>query len=325
MEFDLMARAYDTYGGLPVFSLVPDFLLEGSKGFGDGIRELTLTLHFATRGPARKTLERIYENFHRNRLTLPGVVFRRKRGQMAIDVSSDLIDGRDWKTSLKLSLPLFAATVAETVEALHLMKKRVKASDAFDLQAFLSHCEAARDRIPHSQNALEERAERLRTAREQKVRAMSPWERLGIDWDDFHPAARDVLDDPFFWESANDFSPNGNDTGADLLSAYRDWLRSKRGRGPLSFLQGLAKQWGYPGFREMDEEVKDESAIGLAFAELKLRGSCDEQVRRLALEAVTTQRKQAEEATTWPHREERLGTLKAIEAKLQTTGQRAVQ
>jgi hypothetical protein len=39
--------------------------------------------------------------------------------------------------------------------------------------------------------------------------AMSPWERLAIDWQDVHPTARSVLDDPFLWESSNDFSPNG--------------------------------------------------------------------------------------------------------------------
>jgi hypothetical protein len=39
-----------------------------------------------------------------------------------------------------------------------------------------------------------------------------------------------VLDDPFFWQEADDFAPHGNDTGADLLADYRPWRRRTGGR-----------------------------------------------------------------------------------------------
>lgn len=140
---------------------------------------------------------------------------------------------------------------------------------------------------------------------------------MGIDWEDFHPRARQILDDPFFWDGVNDFSPNGNDTGADLLESYRDWLAAHKDGQPIQFLEGLAKQWGYAGIGGMDDQVRDEAVIGLVFADIKLRAMCDEQTKRLALEAIGRQRIKAKAATDWPHRNDRLRSLERIETKLQ--------
>ncbi len=197
------------------------------------------------------------------------------------------------------------------------MKKRLKDADAFDLEAFLAHCESARQRVPGSEDALQNLAAELKAAQEARRDAMSPWEKLRIDWEDFHPRARTILDDPFFWDSGNDFSPNGNDTGADLLESYRDWLRRHADGQPVRFLECLAQQWGYRDIEGMEEEIRDEAAIGLAFAEIKLRATCDQRASRLALEAVKRQRNRAEAATEWPYRNERLKSLEKIEAKLQ--------
>ena len=149
---------------------------------------------------------------------------------------------------------------------------------------------------------------------------MSPWERLDIDWDDFHPKARQILDDPFFWDCANDFAPNGNDTGADLLESYRGWLKRHRDGKPIRFLEDLARQWGYADLQAMDEDVLNEAGIGLAFADMKLRGSCDGPLLELAMKCLLRQREQAEAASDWSHRGERLAALKKIETKLQHNG-----
>lgn len=193
----------------------------------------------------------------------------------------------------------------------------MKAQDAFDLQAFLSHCEAARMRIPLSEATLEELIGGLRAAYQARREALSPWDKLGIDWDDFHPRAREILDDPFFWDCSNDFSPNGNDTGADLLENYRDWRRTHATASPIRFLEDLSIQWGYSSMGSMDEETRDEAIIALAFADIKLRSVCDKQVRELALEAVGRQRSHAENSDGWAYKDERLNALKKIGQKLQ--------
>ena len=82
---------------------------------------------------------------------------------------------------------------------------------------------------------------RFETEWKQRLAQMDPWERLGIDWDDWHPAARKLLNDPFFWDQGSDYSPHGNDTGADLLADFKKW----HGQHP----QVPAHKWlvGYSG------------------------------------------------------------------------------
>lgn len=320
MEFYVMGKSYNRYGGHTTLSRIGDFLLMGANSFGDGIKELTITLHFPDSGPPKKTLEQLLERHNSYRSALPKTTYRRTKGKLDIDIASEIMDARDWKPSPRLSLPLFEHGVDEIIGALPLIRKRLKGSDAFDLEAFLSHCEAARRRIPCSEDALQDLASELKAAEKAKRDAMSPWEKLGIDWEDFHPRAREILDDPFFWDCTDDFSPNGNDTGADLLEAYRDWLKGHKDGQPVRFLERLAKQWGYSSIESMDDEVRAEAAVGLAFADLKLRATCDEQVRELAVESLERQRKQAKASTGWPHRQERLKALAKIEHKLQQDG-----
>ncbi len=325
MKFYVMCKSYNCYGGHTTLSPIGDFLLQGSPEFGDAIKEITVTLHFAHSGPPKKTLEQLLDRHNRHRATLPKITYRRAKQRIEIDIASELMDGRDWKPSPRLSLPLFERGVDEVVHALWLMDKRLKPTDAFDLDAFLSQCESARRRIPISEDALQDLAAEMKAADQAKRAAMSPWEKLGIDWEDFHPRAREILDDPFFWECADDFSPNGNDTGADLLEAYRDWLKRHRNKQPMEFLEQLAKQWGYPDIGSMDDDVKDEAAIALAFADIKLRFTCDPQAQELALKSIGRLRDQAEAATAWSHGSERLKTLDKIESKLKETNNTSCQ
>jgi uncharacterized protein YfeS len=318
LEFYVMARAYNSYGGHSTLSLIPGFLLTDAPLFGTALTELTVAFHFATSGPSRKTLDQLYADFHTNRLKLPNVVFRRNRGQAVIDIASDLLDGKELDSRRGLSLSLLRGGVAETLAALRLLKSRLTAKDDFSLDAFLSHCDRREASLPDTDEALST-LKKQSDARRAAIRAaMSPWERLGIDWRDFHPDARRILDNPFYWEQANDFSPHGNDTGADLLSDYRSWLGLHPSDDPLEFYRGLIIQWGFspdatdPSIRS----ALDEAGIALAFAELKLRADCRPSVAALARQAVHRQRQEALLATDWPHREDRLRSLELIEAKL---------
>lgn len=312
-----MTKSYNCYGGHTTLSQIGDFILLGGKDFGDAVKEIKVTLHLPCSGPPKRTLEQLLERHNNHRSTLPKITFRRASGKVEIDVASELMDGRDWKPSPRLSLPLFERGVEEVTQAMSLMKKRLKASDSFDLDAFLILCQAAREHLPSSEDALQDLVAELKAAKKEKCDAMSPWEKLDIDWEEFHPSSREILDDPFFWNCTNDFSPNGNDTGADLLEAYRDWLTSHNDGQPVRFLEWLTKRWGYSDLDTMDDDVRDEAAIALAFADIKLRGLCDDRARQLAMKSIKRQRIHAEGATAWSHREERLKTLETIERKLQ--------
>lgn len=320
MEFLVMVKSYNRYGGHTTLSRIGDFLLMGANNFGDGIKELTITLYLSDSGPSKRTLDQCLESHNRNRSTLPKVTYRKEKGKLEINIASDIIDARDWKPSPRPSLPLFERGVEEIIGALPLIRRRLKDSDAFDFEAFLAHCEVAQQHIPNSESALEELVSELRETEKAKRDVMSPWEKLGIDWQNFHANAREVLDDPFFWDCTDDFSPNGNDTGADLLEAYRDWLKGYKDGQPIRFLERLAKQWGYSSIESMDHDVRAEAAVALAFADLKLRATCNAETRKLAIEAIEQQRRQAEASTGWSSRQERLSALAKIERKLRQNG-----
>lgn len=321
MRFDVMTRTYNTYGGQSTLSLIPDFLL-GDRNFGSAVSELTVTFHSPHTGPPRRTLEQIYAAFHANRKTLPKIVFRRKRGQVAIDIASDLLDGNNRDLHRTVSLPLFNAGVREMITALELLSKRLTDNDDFKLEELLTHCREAQSRLPSTLDELTAFADESQKGKAARDAAMSPWETLEIDWRDFHPKSRGILDDPFYWDCTDDFSPNGNDTGADLLEDYRKWLRRNPTGDPVAFLRQLTRQCGYPPepLREIDRDVMDAAAVGLAFAELKLRAECRPAVAALARAAIQRQRQQAIDAVDWPHRESRLKSLAMLEAKLPNGG-----
>jgi uncharacterized protein YfeS len=328
MQFLVNACTYNILGDDETLSLIPQFLLAGAEDFGPAISELTVTFHFPTSGRPRRGLAQDYAAFQAKRRSLPKVVFRRTNGQAAIEIASELeafldeVDGRPDGLRAPLSGRLFAAGVAETNEALTLLRQRLTAKDDFRLEAFLAHCHQAQADLPSTAKALTALVKRLQKKEMERQAGLSPWEKLGINWRDYHPAARDLLDEPFYWDSDNDFSPHGNDTGADLLFTYRGWLRRDPAGDPLGFYQRLLRRWGYRAdpARAEGQRVIDEAAVALAFAELKLRGACRRAVAKLARAAIQRQRQQALQAVDWPHREDRLRSLERIEAKLQGGG-----
>ena len=121
-----MAKSYDCYGGHTSLSPIGDFLLMKANNFGDAVKELTVTLHFRDSGPPKQTLEDLFERHNSYRATLPKITYRKAKGKVEIDVASELMDGRDWKPSPRLSLPLFRQGVDEVIQALSLMKKRLR-------------------------------------------------------------------------------------------------------------------------------------------------------------------------------------------------------
>ncbi len=316
MKLYVMGKSYNCFGGHTTLSPIGDFLLQGAPYFGDALKEITVTLYFPNSGPPKKSLESLYDDHACHRATLPKIVYRRSSGKIAIDVSSELLNSSSWKRSPRVELPLFESGVEEVIRALYIMRKRLKKSDDFDVDRFLSQCEAARERIPDSEEDLQSLAAELRAADELRRAKMSSWEKLGIDWEDFHPDARGLLDDPFFWDRSHDFAPNGNNTGADLLSDYRDWIKRNEDGQPMKFIECLARRWGYANFAGMDQDISDESAVALAFADLKLRAMCDPEARNLALKAIGRQRSQALDSVGWAHRDEKLNKLELLENKL---------
>lgn len=292
MEICVYFRTYNSYGGHRTLTLVGDFLVTGAPDFGTALSEIEVTIHFRSDGPPRKTLESMYERFHANLPQLPKVTYRRQKSKAEIVISSDLATAEKIGERI-LSHSLFCATCSQVSQNLELVRKRLKKEDDFDFRAFRNWIDNRIDHLPTDSAQLAQLEFEIKTVRAAKNAALSEWEKLAIDFDDFHPESRSILDDPRLWDVCDDWSPNGNDTGADVLALYRDWCKKSRTTLGEKFFKQLMLDWevGLPlePNDEYSSQMYHQSIVGLAFAQLKLHAKCEPTIATLALESLDTQ------------------------------------
>lgn len=298
MEINVYVRTYNLYGGHVTLSLTGDFLTWHAPSFGDAIQELEVTMHFRTSGPPRKTLKSLYEEFHAGLDRLPTVTFRRKQRRAEIAFYSTLCDGRDVDGSQELSLALFCDACREVVQNVNLLQKRLRPDDEFDFSGFRSWLDHRLTGLPRTAEQLAEVQSQIHAQRDAVWESLSEWERLGIDFEEFHGDARLVVDHPPLWDVCEECAPNGNDTGADVLELYRDWRKRNRRAKSSSFFSQLMHRWGVPVPPDPEDEdnayTYNQAIVGLAFAQLKLEATCSADVASLALEALESQRSMPE-------------------------------
>lgn len=183
-----------------------------------------------------------------------------------------------------------------------MLRKRIKPEDDFDVERFLADAASVLATKIGTMEEWEQIRQRATAKRKARLASKDPWELLEIDWDQYQPKAREMLDAPFFWETANDLAPNGNDTGADLLEDYRRWDKRNAVASPVTFLDRLMKKWDIMPIdwsiadedtvRKLRQEnptalsVCNEAAIALAFAVIKMRAACPPQVAERGLAAL---------------------------------------
>lgn len=287
MEVTCYHEAYDSYGGSLLYCYAGDLLTSELGDYGGAVRQIELTacLRAASRTP-RRTLEDDYKKFHADLKRLPRVTFHRQKQRVDIRFLSKAFTSADETRESAEKCNLAAMEILDTLQ---LIRTKLKRSDDFDVERFLRDSKT----LLSKKRFLKE-WQRIGKAADEKLAAIQatkdPWELLDIDWKKYHPKAHEILDDPFFWNPGDDMAPNGNDTGADLLSDFRRWNKRNPRVSPLRFLKQLLQDWGVKPIdwlatasadvRELDKEkpipsrVCNEASIGLAFAVIKLRGSC---------------------------------------------------
>lgn len=310
-----------TYGGHSSFSLVGQYLESGQPDFGSAIREIDLNPYFVTPGEIIGSADSVTDLYGRFIATLPSRRFSRKKGKLELNYLSRLGDSRLVEGYGPPKLDVFVAAAKEVAEHLASTGDSLKRSDDFDSPAFLAWIQRRLDTLPTSSDELAALAERLGDEAKAVRDAMDEWKVLGIDWEDFHPKARQILDSPFFWGCTDDFAPHGNDTGADVLGLYSEWRRKTKSAPATTFLDQLMCDWGitaaYPSDDETMNVLWEEAKIGLAFAQLKIDGLCDEAVRSAALDALSRCRSRViEKHRDWELFDERIRTLDQLETKL---------
>jgi uncharacterized protein YfeS len=123
--------------------------------------------------------------------------------------------------------------------------------------------------------------------------------------EDAHPRARAALTDAFFWDASDPCSPFGDETGREVLEAFRDFRVEEPRGNPLTLLADLLIRWEVADAAwdttdadevqavgaddELGLLVRDEAILALAFAQIIVEGKVEPEVRRRALLALTRQ------------------------------------
>jgi len=331
MEISVSHRLYNVFGGHRSISLVSDLLEYEMPEFGDAISELEITVHFFHDGPAKKSLEKMQDEFHENLKTLPKCTFYRKKQCLRLDIEGKFTTGYEIERSSKPPIQINPEWVKSTLEAiksyLPLIKSKIKKSDNFDFKGFETYVESKYNNFPESVARLEEIHELVSNRRKDDFDKLDEWEKLGIDWVEYHPKAREIVPFPFQWSCSDEFSPNGNDTGADTLEIFRTWNNRNKSKPTKEFLKKLLSDWEIdidnPYVSEYSSYTYFQTVVGLAFSSAKLRGLCEQDLKQRALSEIDEYLKSITSKTDWEYLgecKEKLAQSKSVIEKMPNNG-----
>ena len=166
-------------------------------------------------------------------------------------------------------------------------------------------------------------------------------EPYGIDKDNAHERAIELIPEDFFWSCIDELAPFGSDEGDMALSEFRDWKKDNPKKETYECLK-----WTIEGVSEKDvssynEKILDESliqsqlnddnfddqqyiytvdisVIATGFGQLVDEGKIDQKNKSLIQLAIDRQKIWAELATDWEHRIEYIRNLSVLERVLKT-------
>lgn len=307
MRIEIEVVTYLRGGGWSPYSYIDDLLNTRLKTeYGSAVKTIEIYPRLPVPKRLRPTSDDYFDGWQKALEELPYIAFRRKLNRFEVAFRSTHFDSADmdewWgdksKRTEEFTLEAIRVAKDEIREALQLIRKRIKPSDDFDVVRFLADVEAALENASTSRTEWNALAKSSEKEQQTIADAKSPWEKLDIDWSEYHPKAREVLDDPFYWDCLDDSAPHGNDTGAELLEDFQRWNKRNAKKSPLVFLDKVSKELGIESFewpltrksevlkidkqRSIEMGIANETAIALAFAVLKMRASCPSDVVNFA-------------------------------------------
>ena len=158
MKIHISIVTYNGGGGHPVLSFIGDFLLlNAPESFGSAITSVEIYTHLRSSSPPHKSLEELRERSEARLKILPLAWFKRKNFLFEIAYLSELGDAEELfeQESKSISLSLFHDACREIVSVLSMIRKRLKAADDFDVEAFDSYLQRRLDQLPTSLSDLE--------------------------------------------------------------------------------------------------------------------------------------------------------------------------
>lgn len=309
MEIDSLVGTYHRWGGMSPYAYIMALLRIRLVEYGEAVKTIELYPRLPFLNPSKA--DAADETFLRWQMAmddLPFVTFRRALKRIEISFrstyfnSADLDEGCSPVERIRFTAEKIGYAGEEVFEALQLIRKRIKRTDDFDVERFLADVASTLKSSPDSMEGWDKIYRQGEEIDRVRREGRDPWGTLDVDWSQFHPAARVILDDPFYWDCENEIAPHGNDTGADLLEDYCRWEKRNSEKSPLLFLSKLLKGWDVEAEelsvtekdevlrlgreRSIEMDLYNQATIALAFAVLKMRGSCPKDVKDLAVKAL---------------------------------------
>ena len=228
MDAHVLVRSYDTYGGHSSISIIGDLLEHASRHLDCGVAAFEATVCFRTNRPPKRTLETLQSQFHAELERLPHIRWERKKRRLSLRYESRLGPAEQMLEPGPPSSALLQSAVGELAAVLKANEKSLSRKPGVNVGSFLAVMDSLSRLVPLTDADVAAFRD-AHAERRLAERSLLPWwEQLEIDWAEYHPAARELLNDPFFWREADDYAPHGNDTGADLMSDFRAWRSSRR-------------------------------------------------------------------------------------------------
>jgi uncharacterized protein YfeS len=279
VDLSLAYSTYGVYGGATLLSGV-QLLLRGPLGevdLGAGLRELRVEMHVPNPREAAERSE--YAAYLRS---MPKIAIRQRRGFVEALVCMTRLSAGEMSPTCAVEQALTPAgfrIVVEELLGIVASLRRRRASRELALDALGQVLRRALGDCPDDEEALRGLLGVARAV--PRPLPADPWHGLDIDWEAFHPDARKILDDPFFWSPIEEFGPVGNDTGADVLAAYQRRAQVRDADRGIAMVRRLLHGWG-----PVDADVEDEALIALAFVQIMFHGRVSGGTARAALAAL---------------------------------------
>jgi hypothetical protein len=349
MEVEVFVNTHVEFGGVPPFSYMGYFLAKDAPDFGQAVALLKLEPYFSSR---RTDIPEPFSShsgeYHDLLMKLPTTKFERDKKRLNIRYWSrccsyedfetkkiDPADGKEYRIEPWVAQPpkalviapprydvdLFVAFYEELRSSVlpQFLVKCIKKTDDFDVVRYLSWIESRENLLPRTPEALKHLSEQMFDFDNETKKDVDEWDALDIDWGEYHDEAKSILNDPFFWDCVNEFSPHGNDTGADVFELFREWHAKGAPGESRDFFDQTMNRWGLdPELQDpFSWEVHRDGVIGLAFAYLKFEGACPAWTRLAALEVMSEERARMRQGlAAWVETDERLQTYALIEKVL---------
>ena len=300
MELLFLGQTHNTYGGGPVL-WVSDLLEVEIPVFGSAIESIELTVFYPGKSAnAHSSIpydppEKDTRRFERKRKTLRVLWISRRQSEAQV--------GGVYLPQMTSEILLGAFD--DVADAIRFALERLSKEDDFDKERFFSWLLAMRERPWGDGKDLQTTLKTASDQRREKWRAQAeadPWSVLGVDWTNMAPNARDILNDPIDWSEADDFSPHGNDTGAEI---FAEWSRYAR-----LTPEAAAREIGWGSEFDLSNDLcwRDwvEINLALAFGHIKKTGVCPPEIASKAHVVLSKEMARANDASDWQYREEYL-------------------